>query len=135
MRVIFYTGKGGSGKSVISCATALKLSELGYETLVISSDPAHTISDAFEMPVQYTPTKIAGRDKLWAIQVDPIREAREKFGVIQEYIVSLFKSKAIGVERRGRHKFKTIEGKILERDIGEAKINLMDKETYTIVVF
>ena len=43
--------------------------------------------------------------------------------------------KAIGVERRGRHKFKTMEGKILERDIGEAKINLMDKETSTIVVF
>ena len=42
--------------------------------------------------------------------------------------------KAIGVEKKRRHKFK-IEGKILERDIGEAKINLMDKETSTIVVF
>jgi len=75
MRVIFYTGKGGSGKSVISSATALKLSELGYETLVISSDPAHTISDAFETQIQYTPTKTGGSDKLWAIQVDPIKEA------------------------------------------------------------
>ena len=95
MRVIFYTGKGGSGKSVISCATALKLSELGYETLVISSDPAHTISDAFEMQIQHTPTEISGRNKLWAIQVDPIREVREKYGVIQEYIVALFKSKGL----------------------------------------
>jgi len=97
MRVIFYTGKGGSGKSVISCATALKLSELGYETLVISSDPAHTISDALETQVHSAPTRLSGRDrkKLWAIQVDPIREAREKFGVIQEYIVSLFKSKGL----------------------------------------
>jgi len=43
--------------------------------------------------------------------------------------------KAIGVEKKRRHKFRTIEGKILERDIGEAKINLMDKETSTIVVF
>ncbi|MCW3130018.1 MAG: ArsA family ATPase [Methanophagales archaeon] len=95
MRVIFYTGKGGSGKSVISSATALKLSELGYETLVISSDPAHTISDAFETQIQYTPTKTGGSDKLWAIQVDPIKEVREKYGVIQEYIVSLFKSKGL----------------------------------------
>ncbi len=95
MRVIFYTGKGGSGKSVISCATALKLSKLGYETLVISSDPSHTISDAFETQVQYTPTRIGGSDRLWAIQVDPIREVREKYGVIQEYIVSLFKSKGL----------------------------------------
>jgi arsenite-transporting ATPase len=91
MRVIIYTGKGGSGKSVISSATALKLSEMGYETLVISSDPAHTISDAVETPVQHTPTKIV--EKLWAIQVDPVREAREAYGVIQEYLVSLFKSK------------------------------------------
>lgn len=93
MRVIFYTGKGGAGKSVISSATALKLSELGYETLIISSDPAHTLSDALETAVHYTPTKIV--DQLWAIQVDPIREARESYGVIQEYVVSLFKSKGI----------------------------------------
>lgn len=93
MRVIFYTGKGGSGKSVISSATALKLSEMGYETLVISSDPAHTISDAVETQVQHTPTKIV--EKLWAIQVDPVRETREAYGVIQEYIVSLFKSKGV----------------------------------------
>jgi arsenite-transporting ATPase len=93
MRVIFYTGKGGAGKSVISCATALKLSEMGYDTLVISSDPAHTISDAVERDVHHTPTKIV--EKLWAVQVDPIREAREAYGVIQEYIVSLFKSKGV----------------------------------------
>jgi arsenite-transporting ATPase len=93
MRVIFYTGKGGAGKSVISSATALKLSKLGYETLVISSDPAHTLSDAFETDVHHTPTEIM--DKLWGIQIDPIREAREAYGVIQEYIVSLFKSKGV----------------------------------------
>jgi arsenite-transporting ATPase len=93
MRVIFYTGKGGAGKSVISSATALKLSEMGYETLIISSDPAHTLSDALETAVHHTPTKIV--DKLWAIQVDPVREARESYGVIQEYVVSLFKSKGV----------------------------------------
>lgn len=93
MRVIFYTGKGGAGKSVISGATGLKLSDIGYDTLVISSDPAHTISDALETDVYHTPTKIL--DKLWAIQVDPIREAREAYGVIQEYIVSLFKSRGV----------------------------------------
>jgi len=93
MRVIFYTGKGGAGKSVISSATALKLAERGYETLIISSDPAHTISDALETEVYHTPTKIL--ERLWAIQVDPIREARETYGVIQEYIVSLFKSRGV----------------------------------------
>ncbi len=93
MRVIFYTGKGGAGKSVISSATALKLAEQGYETLVISSDPAHTLSDALETAVHHKPTKIL--EKLWAVQIDPIREAREAYGVIQEYVVALFKSKGV----------------------------------------
>lgn len=93
MRVIFYTGKGGAGKSIISCATALKLSERGYKTLIISSDPAHTLSDALETVVHHRPTAIV--DKLWAVQIDPIREARESYGVIQEYVVNLFKSRGV----------------------------------------
>ncbi|MCD6386841.1 MAG: TRC40/GET3/ArsA family transport-energizing ATPase [Methanophagales archaeon] len=93
MRVIFYTGKGGSGKSVLSCATALRLATQGYDTLVMSSDPAHTISDAFERPVGSTPTKIV--EHLHAIQVDALREVREKYGVIQEYIVSVFKARGL----------------------------------------
>jgi len=93
MRVIFYTGKGGAGKSVISSATALTLSQMGYETLIISSDPAHTLSDALETDVHHRPTAIM--DKLWAVQIDPIREARESYGAIQEYVVSLFKSKGV----------------------------------------
>lgn len=72
MRVIFYTGKSGAGKSVIASATALKLAERGYETLLISSDHAHTISDAFETKVQHTPTTIT--EKLWAMQVDPLEK-------------------------------------------------------------
>ncbi|MCU4140202.1 MAG: Anion-transporting ATPase [Methanophagales archaeon] len=91
--MIFYTGKGGSGKSVLSCATALRLATQGYDTLVMSSDPAHTISDAFERPVGSTPTKIV--EHLHAIQVDALREVREKYGVIQEYVVSVFKARGL----------------------------------------
>ncbi|MGC9444463.1 MAG: ArsA family ATPase, partial [Candidatus Methanospirareceae archaeon] len=93
MRVIFYTGKGGAGKSVVSSATALALAQRGYKTLVISSDPAHTLSDALETDVHYRPTEIM--EQLWAVQIDPIREAREAYGAIQEYVVSLFKSKGV----------------------------------------
>jgi arsenite-transporting ATPase len=93
MRVIFYTGKGGAGKSVIASATALKLADKGYETLLISSDPTHTISDAFETEVHHTPTILA--EKLWAMQVDPIREVKENYGVIQDYMLSLFRSEGL----------------------------------------
>ena len=49
MRLLIYTGKGGTGKTVISCSTAIKLAEKKYNTLIISSDPAHTLNDAFQL--------------------------------------------------------------------------------------
>ncbi|HXZ44074.1 MAG TPA: ArsA-related P-loop ATPase, partial [archaeon] len=47
MRIILYTGKGGVGKTTVAAATALWASQLGHRTLVISTDPAHSLGDAF----------------------------------------------------------------------------------------
>ena len=49
MRIILYTGKGGVGKTSISAATGLELAGRGYRTLVMSVDPAHSLSDAFDL--------------------------------------------------------------------------------------
>ncbi|MFN3395110.1 MAG: ArsA family ATPase, partial [Candidatus Thermochlorobacter sp.] len=51
MRVITFTGKGGVGKTSVAAATALRLSELGLKTLVMSTDPAHSLSDSFDVPL------------------------------------------------------------------------------------
>lgn len=93
MRVLFYTGKGGVGKSVISAATALKLAERGYRTLLISGEPAYTISARFETEVQHLPTQIA--EQLWALQIDPLREIRENYERIQDYLLSLFRAEEL----------------------------------------
>ena len=47
MRVILMTGKGGVGKTSVAAATGMKCAELGYKTLVLSTDPAHSLGDAF----------------------------------------------------------------------------------------
>ena len=93
MRVILYSGKGGTGKSVISCATALRCAELGYNTLVMSADPAHTLADAFE-------TRLGGEIEnltkhLWAIQIDPAVEMSRSYVPIQDYLASVFSSKGV----------------------------------------
>ena len=93
MRVLFYTGTGGAGKSVIAAATALKLSERGYRTLLISGEPAYTISGEFETEVQAVPTQIA--EQLWALQIDPIREIRGNYERIQDYLLSLFRAEEL----------------------------------------
>ncbi len=92
-RVILYTGKGGTGKSVISCATAMKTARMGYKTVVISADPAHTFSDAFETSVGSDLTSV--EKNLWAIQVDTIREMDKGYGVIQEYLAALFAARGV----------------------------------------
>jgi len=91
--VLLYTGKGGTGKSVISCATGIKTAGLGYDTLVLSSDPAHTLRDAFEKKITDEPTKVIG--KLWAVQIDPIKEMQRNYAIVQEYVASLLAARGI----------------------------------------
>jgi len=50
MRVILITGKGGVGKTTVAAATALRSAELDYKTIVLSTDAAHSLSDAFDTP-------------------------------------------------------------------------------------
>jgi arsenite-transporting ATPase len=66
---VLYGGKGGVGKTTCAAATGLKLARDGHETLVVSTDPAHSLADSFERPVEPDPTEI--EDRLWATEVDP----------------------------------------------------------------
>ena len=94
MRIIIYTGKGGTGKTVNSCSTAVKLADNNQKTLIISSDPAHTLSDAFMVEyIGNEPTKVI--DSLYALQVDPIVEISKHFKSILSYIASTFFSKGV----------------------------------------
>lgn len=94
LRIIIYTGKGGTGKTVNSCSTAVNLADNGYRTLILSSDPAHTLSDAFMTGyIGNEPTKII--DNLFALQVDPITEINKHFDSILTYIASVFFTKGV----------------------------------------
>jgi len=75
MRILTFTGKGGVGKTSVSAATAVRLSQLGYRTLVLSTDPAHSLSDSFNLPLGSQPTKI--KENLHAIEVNPYVDLKE----------------------------------------------------------
>jgi arsenite-transporting ATPase len=94
LRLIIYTGKGGTGKTVTSCATAIKMSERGHNTLVISADPAHTLSDAFMMPdIGYEPKSV--QQNLTALQIDPVTEMSRQYDTILSYMAAIFSAKGI----------------------------------------
>lgn len=89
-----YTGKGGTGKTVTSCATAIKLAERGYKTLVISADPAHTLSDAL-MIQDFGHEQKQVQTNLHALQIDPVAEMSRQYNVILSYMASVFSAKGI----------------------------------------
>jgi arsenite-transporting ATPase len=68
---VLYGGKGGVGKTTCAAATALSYARRGHSTLVVSTDPAHSLSDVFDAPVEPEPSRIREDVNLWAVEVDP----------------------------------------------------------------
>ena len=84
MRIILFTGKGGVGKTTISAATAIKCAKLGYKTIVISTDSAHSLADSFDMEIGNQPTFIT--DNLYGEEIDVNYEIKKNWGPIQGFI-------------------------------------------------
>ena len=89
MRTILYTGKGGVGKTSVAAATALKATRTGKRVLVMSTDPAHSLSDAFDEEVGAEPKEMA--TGLFAQEMDHGLMIEEHWAEIQEYITTFFK--------------------------------------------
>ncbi|MFZ3062792.1 MAG: ArsA family ATPase [Actinomycetota bacterium] len=90
IRSIFFAGKGGVGKTTISCITAVKLAEEGYRTLLLTTDPASHLSEVFEQEIGSIPTKIKGVENLQAARID------------QEKAVVEYKERILG-DARGKY--------------------------------
>ncbi len=88
MRIILYTGKGGVGKTTVSAATALRCAELGYRTIVVSTDPAHSLGDSFDHRIGPEPVRIA--DNLWGQEIDLLHQMERYWGRVQQYLMALF---------------------------------------------
>jgi arsenite/tail-anchored protein-transporting ATPase len=87
MRVILFTGKGGVGKTTVAAATAVRAARAGRRTLVMSTDPAHSLGDSFETTIGGEPTVIDGG--LWAQQIDAQERLEDNWREIQDYMVQL----------------------------------------------
>jgi len=94
MRIIMFVGKGGVGKTSIASATGLKAAGMGYKTLIMSLDIAHSLSDIFSLNKglmdknKGIPVKI--EDRLWIQELDIQEEIQRNWGDVHKYIASLF---------------------------------------------
>src|SRR5262245_45371053 len=89
MRILMYTGKGGVGKTSVAAATAGRLAALGRQTLVLSTDAAHSLADSLDRPLGPDPVAVA--DHLWGQEVDSLREAERSWGAVQRWLSSVLR--------------------------------------------
>jgi len=88
MRIILFTGKGGVGKTSISAATAILSARLGHRTIVVSTDPAHSLGDSFDQRIGPEPVQLA--PNLWAQEIDLLHQMEQNWGTVQQYLATLF---------------------------------------------
>ena len=74
-RHLFFTGKGGVGKTSIACATAVRLADAGQRVLLVSTDPASNLDEVLATVVGQQPTPVRSVPKLWAMNLDPEKSA------------------------------------------------------------
>ena len=87
MRIILYTGKGGVGKTSVAAATALRCAELGYKTIILSTDAAHSLGDSFEVKLGNEPEPIA--PNLWGQETEMSRTLERHWTRVQEWFKAL----------------------------------------------
>ena len=88
MRVLLVTGKGGVGKTTVAAATALRAADLGHSALVMSTDPAHSLADAFAVTLGDTPTQVS--EGLAAQQIDSQQRLEDSWGDVRDHLTELF---------------------------------------------
>lgn len=76
-KLIFFAGKGGVGKTSMSCVTAAYLADKGFKTLLLTTDPASHIGDVFEQVIDEKIQELKGIDNLHALKIDPKKAAKE----------------------------------------------------------
>lgn len=76
-RFLFFSGKGGVGKTSMACTTAVHSADSGERTLIVTTDPASNLADVFEQPIGHKVTPIEGVPGLWAMEIDPDKATYE----------------------------------------------------------
>ena len=94
MRILLFTGKGGVGKTTVAAATALRAAEAGLRTIVVSTDPAHSLADALDVPLGDRPTQVV--QNLWGQELDTRLRFEDAWDDVRKYMIDLLDWAGIG---------------------------------------
>lgn len=93
MRLIFYMGKGGVGKTTIAAATALRCAEIGYRTLIVSTDLAHSLADVLDKELASKPMSVT--TNLWGQEINVLDEMRTYWHELRNAVAVLLQRRGV----------------------------------------
>jgi arsenite/tail-anchored protein-transporting ATPase len=93
VRVILLTGKGGVGKTSVAAATAMRCAQLGHRTVIMSTDPAHSLGDSFDLDLGPKARRVA--KNLWAHEVSALHEMERHWKRLHDYAASVFATQGL----------------------------------------
>lgn len=130
VKFVFFSGKGGVGKSTMSCAAAVWLAKAGYRTLLVTTDPAPNLADIFGQGIGHQVTPIRNLENLHAIEIDPDKASEEYRERIVAPLRELLDEKNMNVVRE------QLKSPCVEEVAAFDKfIEFMDDPGYDVVVF
>ena len=137
-RYLFFTGKGGVGKSTVAAASATKLAEAGYETLVVTTDPAAHLEDIFGEPVGHEPTSVS-QANLDAARIDQEKALEEYRTQVLDHVNEMYEGRddsEIDVEAAIANVEEELESPCAEEMAALEKfVSYFERDGYDVVVF
>jgi arsenite-transporting ATPase len=130
VRILLFTGKGGVGKSTLAAATACASAAAGHRTLVLSTDAAHSLADAYGVPVGSEPEQVA--PGLFVHQVDAQRRFEQSWAEIQGYLLRVLE--VAGVDPVAAEELTVIPGAEEVLALLELRLHALSDDWDTIVV-
>ncbi|MEV7428779.1 ArsA family ATPase [Nocardioides sp. NPDC092400] len=130
MRILLLTGKGGVGKSTVAAGTAALAAAAGHRTLVLSTDAAHSLADAFGVEVGPEPTEVG--ERLFVQQVDAQLRFQQSWGEVQRYLLSVLDT--VGVDRLAAEELTVLPGAEEVLALLELRLQVLSGEWDVVVV-
>lgn len=95
MRTLIFTGKGGVGKTSVAASTAVRAADMGYRTLVMSTDPAHSLADSLDLEGPLSPEPVHITPKLDALEVSIHHDIETNWGMVREHFAEIMSQQGV----------------------------------------
>lgn len=132
---VFFSGKGGVGKTSMACAHALRFAAEGRRTLIVTTDPASNLADVFEQEIGHHITPIQGMPNLWAMEIDPDKATQEYIDRAMEPIRAAFPPQIVQVMEEQMSGPCTAEVAAFDRFTDFLDVSAQTDNIFDIVIF